>query len=90
MKFQLVNSVIQFLERKGFDTCEYVGGCFDVAARRDKLLLLKILLNIDSFQRGQARDLKLLSSLLSARPFLVGKRSRRENLEDDAIYERFG
>lgn len=90
MKFRLVRETVDFLERGGFETCEYIGGCFDVAARRERLLLLKILLNIGSFQRDQARDLKLLSNVLPARPFVIGKKNRRENLREDVIYERFG
>ena len=38
--------------------------CFDIVARRDNLLIIiKILSNVDSFSRDNARELILLSKL---------------------------
>ncbi len=90
MKLGQVRELRDFLEREGYDTFEYKGGCFDLAARKNRLLLLKVLTNIDSFQKGQARDMKLLSRLLDSSCFLVGKRTRKDSLQDDVVYERFG
>lgn len=90
MKFELVENIKNFLERKGYELFEYLRGCFDLAAKREKLLLLKVLSNIDSFQKSQAQNLKVLSKGLSASPMLLGERTRRENLKKDVVYERFG
>lgn len=90
MKPDAFRQIKEFLISGGFDTFEYPRGCFDIAAKRDRLLLLKILTNIDSFQREQARDLKLLSKFLESNCFVLGKKTRKERLNDSVIYERFG
>ncbi len=77
-----------FLEKSDYVTCEYKG-CFDIAAKKDILLLLKILLNIDSFQREQAKNLKIISNNLDAHPFLIGIQTNREKLKPGIVYERF-
>lgn len=89
MKTQLINKIKNFLRKAGFDLFEYRRGCFDIVAKRDKLILIKVLTNIDSFQANQARELKILAKTLSAHPIIVGSRTRKNNLEDDMIYERF-
>jgi putative transcriptional regulator len=84
----LEQQVQNFLERSDYVTCTYKG-CFDVAAKKDSLLLLKILLNIDSFQREQAKNLKIVSNNLDAYPFLIGIQTNREKLQYGIVYERF-
>jgi len=90
MKSDALGKIKDFLVSGGFSTFEYPRGCFDIAARRERLLLLKVLTNIDSFQKDQAKDLKLLSKFLSSSCFLLGEKTRRERLNDSVIYERFG
>ena len=90
MRTETLNEIREFLISGGFDIFEYTRGCFDIAAKRDRLFLLKILTNVGSFQRGQARDLKLLSSFLDSSCFLLGERTRRERLKESVVYERFG
>ncbi len=66
-------------------------GCFDLVARRkDNICLLKILDNVDSIQETQANNLKMLSHNMSAFTAIVGTHTRREILENDVIYERYG
>ncbi|NIM46686.1 MAG: helix-turn-helix domain-containing protein [Candidatus Aenigmarchaeota archaeon] len=77
-----------FLEKSDYVTCEYKG-CFDIAAKKDALLLLKVLLNIDGFQREQARNLKIISNNLDAHPFLIGVQTNREKLKTGIVYERY-
>ncbi|OGI12199.1 hypothetical protein A3K64_02610 [Candidatus Micrarchaeota archaeon RBG_16_36_9] len=77
-----------YLEKSDYVTCEY-NGCFDIAAKKDSLLLLKILLNIDAFQREQAKNLKIISNNLDAHPFLIGVQTNREKLQPGIVYERF-
>ncbi|WXG43182.1 MAG: transcriptional regulator [Promethearchaeati archaeon SRVP18_Atabeyarchaeia-1] len=65
--------------------------CFDIVARKSNVvLLLKVLSNIDSMQEKHAFQLKLLSYILSASMVLVGERTRKGKVEDDALYERHG
>ncbi len=77
-----------FLEKSDYVTCSYKG-CFDIAAKKDSLLLLKVLLNIDGFQREQAKNLKIVSNNLDAYPFLIGIQTNREKLQYGIVYERF-
>jgi putative transcriptional regulator len=84
----LMDEVEEILEDAGFNYCE-CRGCFDIAARRKSILLLKVLANVDSFQEDQADNLKILSGSLSARTMVVGLCTRREELSDNIIYERF-
>jgi len=80
--------VLSFLERSDYVTCEY-NGCFDIAAKKDVLLLLKTLLNIDSFQEEQSKNLKIISNNLDAHPMLIGLHTNREKLKSGIVYERF-
>ncbi|RLJ02562.1 MAG: hypothetical protein DRP11_02905 [Candidatus Aenigmatarchaeota archaeon] len=86
----VLKEVERILNREGFLSLKYPRGCFDIAARRENLLLIKTLLNIDSFQDYQANNLKVLSHYLSASPLLIGERTRREWLKEGIVYERFG
>lgn len=90
MKPDAFRQIKEFLISGGFDTFDYPRGCFDLAARRDRFLLLKILTNVDSFQRAQAKDMKLLSEFLDSSCFVLGQRTRKEKLRDSVVYERFG
>lgn len=84
----LLHDIEEMLSDNGFAYCEY-GGCFDIAARRESLFLVKVLGNIDSFQEEQASNLKILSRELEAKPVLVGLHTRRETLSNNIIYDRF-
>jgi putative transcriptional regulator len=76
------------LEKNDYVTCEYKG-CFDVAAKKDNILLVKTLLNVDAFQKEQAKNLKIVSNNLDACPLLVGMQTNREKLKKGIVYERF-
>jgi putative transcriptional regulator len=84
----LKQETLNFLERSDYVTCEYKG-CFDIAAKKDSLLLIKTLLNIDAFQREQAKNLKIIANNLDAHPFLIGIQTNREKLQPGIVYERF-
>ncbi len=89
-----VNRVVTLLRRAGFrtsDTFNLRSACFDVVARNgNMILLIKVLTNIDSFREEQAFELRLLSYTLSASVVVVGERTRKDKVEDDTLYERFG
>ena len=84
----LIHKVENILGRNGYDYCEY-RGCFDIAARKKGMLLLKVLNNIDSFQEIQAKNLKILTREMDADAMIVGSTTRREVLSDNIVYERF-
>ncbi len=80
--------ILNIFESNGYSTYLY-RGCFDIAAKREKIFLVKVLHNVDAFQKTQAKNIKLLSNNLDAYPLLVGLHTRREKLEKGIIYERF-
>ncbi len=88
MLTDLKSRVNKFLEDTGYVTCEYKG-CFDIAAKKKKILLIKILKNIDSFLPEQAKNLKIISNDLEANPIIVGETTTRGKLKKTIVYERF-
>ena len=91
-KDQLVSQVADTLNEADFEVSRvipYGSYCFDIAARRDLVLMLKILVNVDSMDAVQAEQLKRLCCLVSGFPLLVGDRTRTEKIEDDVVHERY-
>ncbi|MEM7819578.1 MAG: helix-turn-helix domain-containing protein [Candidatus Aenigmatarchaeota archaeon] len=84
----LKDCVKKILNENDFDYFECTG-CLDIIAKKNYILLLKILYNVDSFQFEQANNLKILSKNLNALAFLLGIRTRKEKLKNNIIYERF-
>lgn len=88
LKEAVLRTVEKTLENAGYVVCNYTG-CFDVVAKKDKLLLLKILQNIDSFSEEQSKNLKIIANNLEATAILIGENTTREKLKDGIVYERF-
>ncbi len=88
LKENIQKQIENILEKAEYVVCSYKG-CFDVAAKKDKLLLLKILQNIDSFSQEQAKNLKIIANNLDAVGILIGKNTTREKLKPGIVYERF-
>ncbi len=88
---ELLQKASSELEQQGFDSysCSQIRSCFDIAARREMLLLIKVLENIDSFTLNQSSSLSNLSSLLSCGSFIIGERSKCYSLEDGVVYQRY-
>ncbi len=90
----LVGNVTAMLEDAGFtvsDRCAIRPKSFDVAARRrDNLVLVKILGNIDAFNEATGHEMRRLGSYLEATPLVIGLRSRDEDLKPDVVYFRHG
>lgn len=84
----LVNKVVNLLQNNEFEVL-LNDGCFDIAARREHLMLLKILMNIDGLNQNQALSLRAISYFLSAFPFIISVKNNREFLNDATIYSRF-
>jgi predicted transcriptional regulator len=87
-KYFLLNEIVKFLTKKDFRVL-LTSGCFDVAARRDFILLIKALINVDSLLREQAMNLKVISHFISAFPLVVAEASSSGKLKDEIIYSRF-
>src|SRR3989338_7517700 len=86
----LIRTVEKILEDHNYKYYEW-RGCFDiVASNRSSTCILKILDNVDSIQEDQANNLKILSSNISAFTAIIGTHTRRDTLEDEILYERYG
>jgi putative transcriptional regulator len=90
---QLIQEVRTVLAKSGFylsDNYDTRLICFDIVARRDdQLLIAKILTNVDSFNRGNAVQLRMIADTLGASALLIGARTGTGKLEDGVVYSRF-
>lgn len=88
-----MENVLRVLERAGYECFVPLErkSCFDIAARSEnRVLLVKVLSNIDSLREAQANDIMALANSLGATALLVGERSKAYELEDGLVYERYG
>lgn len=89
----LIHQVIDVLRQSGFivsDRCNIRPRCFDLAARRDDILLFcKILYNIDGLNEETAKEIKALASYLNGSPLIIGAKTRDQMLEDSVVYMRY-
>jgi putative transcriptional regulator len=84
----LVNKLVNSLLSKRFQVL-LSEGCFNIAAKKEELLLIKSLINVDSLNQEQALSLRSISYFLSAYPLVVSVKTNREFLNDETIYSRF-
>ncbi|MFC5971301.1 transcriptional regulator [Halomarina salina] len=90
----LVGNVTAMLDDAGFvvsDRCAVRPKSFDVAARRrDDVILLKVLGNVDSFDAATGAEMRRLGTYLDATPLVIGLRTRDEELKPGVVYFRHG
>lgn len=90
----LINRIVAILWNAGFiisDRCDIRPRSFDLAARRDELLLLiKVLYNVDGFNEDTAREMQSLSKYLHGNPVIIGEKTRDHSLETGVVYFRYG
>ena len=90
----LVGNVTAMLADAGFivsDRCAVRPKSFDVAARRrDDVVLLKVLGNVDSFDAATGAEMRRLGRYLDATPLVIGLRTRDEELKPGVVYFRHG
>ncbi len=90
---ELINTTRAILAKAGFDISSALtmrGICFDVVAKLDeRVLIVKILSNVDAFSKENATEMKTLADALGATPMVVGERSSSGDLEPGIVYSRF-
>lgn len=90
----LIGNVTAMLADAGFTVSDRIAvrpKSFDVAARRgDDLVLLKVLGNVDAFDRPSGHEMRRLGTYLNATPMVVGLRTRDEELKPGVVYFRHG
>lgn len=87
-KEELLESVATVLNRKSYKLL-FTYGCFDIVAKKDELLLIKVLANIDGFLEEHAKSIRAAAHFLSAYPFVISVSTSRSTLCDDVVYFRF-
>ncbi len=94
---KLIEEVREIIKKAGYDSYELSSPevikscCFDIIARKDaRLLLVKVLLNIDNFLAEHAEELKAFAKLLIGIPLVIGRHTKREEIPPGVLYERFG
>ena len=89
----LINTTRAILAKGGYDISPVMtlrSVSFDVVARKgEKLLIIKVLSNIDAFSRENAEEIKVLAEMLHASPIVIGDRSSAGPLEPGIVYSRF-
>jgi len=87
-KSQLINRLTDTLMKNEFQLF-ITHGCFDIAARKDFLMLIKTLTNIDGLMEEHAQSLRAISYFTSGYPLVVSERTNHGELNDGVIYSRF-
>jgi len=91
---ELIEAVRSVLARSGFYVSRPLsmrGISFDIVARLDsRLLIIKILSNVDAFSKENADEMSTLAEALGASPLLIGERSGAGEIEESIVYSRFG
>lgn len=91
---ELIEVVRSILARSGFYVSRPLnmrGISFDIVARLDdRLLIVKILSNVDALSKENAEEMSTLAEALGASPLLIGERSGSGEIEESIVYSRFG
>jgi putative transcriptional regulator len=91
---ELIDAVRSVLARSGFYVSRPLsmrGISFDIVARLDdRLLIIKILSNVDAFSKENAEEMGTLAEALGASALLIGERSGSGEIEESIVYSRFG
>lgn len=92
-KSALINQVITVLDEAGFsvsEQCTTRPSSFDLAARREEiLLLLGVRSNIDAMNKEAAEEMRYLSKYLLGSPLVIGERAGDAVLRTGVIYKRY-
>lgn len=92
MVSSLLNEVEGTLKEAHFKVsfrCDAKQSCFDIATRRDDVVILvRALNNLGGISEKLGQELRLVSKFLRAKPLIVSYRTAKRTMDDDAIYIR--
>jgi putative transcriptional regulator len=89
---RIIKDAERELIASGYSTvlAEKMHTCADVfAEKRGRKFIIKIVYNIDSVTKDEARDLHKLSQFLNAEPIVLASVSKRNKLKHNVTYRRF-
>lgn len=92
-KKEILEKTINILERGNFiiSRSYYDKSSFDVLARkRERILLIKVLVNIDSLDYKRAQEMFTLAKTLASSPLIIGIKTTQGKMENGVVYERYG
>ena len=92
MKGKLIQEAYYVLESTGYRVldCSGLRSCFDLIARKDKIILIKVIANIDGLTRRNCGELQDVASMLDANAFVLGSHTKNTKLVSGVIYARYG
>jgi len=93
LKDKLVDQAVASLARSGYDfvDCRGSRSSFDVLGKKgDKLILVKVLSNLEGLSRQAVSQLKRVAKLLDGVPYIVSLRMKASKLSDGVLYDRYG
>lgn len=90
----LLDRVIVLLKKADFilsEKCDIRPRSFDIAARRERaLLLIKVLSNIEGLGEDTSQEMRRLAVLFNGSPMIIGEHTNDHPLETGAVYLRYG
>lgn len=73
-----------------FAQCNAAGGFFDIAAKKDEMLFLKVLEDINALGKGQACGMQNAAAMLDGWCFVLGQWAGWQKLREGVLYQRHG
>lgn len=93
MQSLLASNIIKLLKREGYILLELVDTkprCFDIIAKKgNRILLIKVLYNVDSLKMETAEEMRKIARLLNATALVIGERFKFDFLERRVVYTRY-
>lgn len=91
MKSELINRAIEVLRNAGYDVldCSSARSCFDIIAKKNEILLIKVLTNIESLGRHTSIELRNIAGILSGIPLIIGENMKSSKLSNGVVYMRY-
>ena len=91
MKSSLIKRAIDILKNANYrvSDCSTSRSCFDILAKKEKILLIKVLANIDGLTRRCSLELRNVASIISAIPLILSDHMKSAKLCRGIIYTRY-
>lgn len=92
MRSDLIEDAVKMLRDEGYlvSDCRGTRSCFDVLAKKDKVFVVKVLINVESLNPKSAGELNQVASIISAVPLVLGDHKKNTRLSNGIIYARYG
>ncbi|HIE33931.1 MAG TPA: helix-turn-helix domain-containing protein, partial [Candidatus Altiarchaeales archaeon] len=87
----LIEHTINVLRNSRFQIsdCSKTRSCFDIIAKREILLFIKIISNIEGLTRSASIELRRVAGLVSALPLTISDHKKSRKLSTGVVYSRY-